>query len=73
MAKQVLFMDYTANLGRKLLLKTHPVPPIMEKKWRETLPLSYKLKWLNVWDSDKIKKEVGLIWAVWHKGIEVNM
>ena len=65
-------MDYTAQLGRSIMLCTHLVPPVVEKKWSRILFPSYKLRYLNIWDLERIKKEAGLLWAVWHKGIEVN-
>lgn len=70
--QRVPFMSYIANVGRKILLKTHPVPNVVEKKWFGVLPISYNFLWLNVWDSERVKKEAGLLWAVWHKGVEVN-
>lgn len=69
---KVRLMRYTASLGRKYLLNTHPVADVVEKKWSGVLPISYRLQWLNTRDSETIKKEAGLIWAVWHKRVEVN-
>lgn len=69
---RVPLMSYTTSLGRKFLLKTHKVPDVVEKKWSGVLPVTYKLRWLNVWDGERTKKEAGLLWAIWHKGVEVN-
>lgn len=68
----VPLMNYTASLGRKYRLSTHSVPAVVEKKWSGVLPITYRLKWINVWDAERVRKEAGLIWAIWHKGIEVN-
>lgn len=65
-------MGYKASLGRKYLLKMHSVPTVVEKKWSGVLPITYKLKWLNAWDLKRVKKEAGLVWAIWHKEVEVN-
>jgi hypothetical protein len=36
------------------------------------LLVSFKLRWSNAWDSERIRKEAGLIWLTWHRAIVVN-
>ena len=33
---------------------------------------NYKLRWNNTWDMEKVKKEAGLMWMIWHKAVAVN-
>ena len=68
----VRFFHYTSQLGRKLLLTRHILPSVVQEKWGGTLSASYKLRWLNAWDKEREKKEAGLLWAIWHKGVAVN-
>lgn len=65
-------MDFTSKIGHKLLLKRHIALSVVETKWSGTLAPSYKLRWLNSWDKEREKKEAGLLWAIWHKGVAVN-
>jgi hypothetical protein len=66
------FMCYTAELGRDILKKRHIVPNVVTIKWQGVLPMDYKLRWDNVWDGEKVRKEAGLIWLVWHRAVAVN-
>ena len=68
----VHFMLFTAKLGRKLLLKRHALPSVVEKKSGGILAPTYKLRWMNTWDKEREKKEAGLLWAIWHMGVAVN-
>jgi hypothetical protein len=56
------FMAYTAETGRKILKTRHQVPNVVTKKWQGKLPATFKFHWDNIWDSDRIRKEAGLIW-----------
>lgn len=48
------------------------VSNVIEKKWLGVLPLYLKLRWNNVWDKERISKEVGLIRMIWYLAIVVN-
>jgi hypothetical protein len=66
------FMNYTAELGRSMLKRHHQVPNVVTRKWQGVLPATYRLKWDNAWDSERVRKEAGLIWLSWHRAITVN-
>jgi hypothetical protein len=65
-------MNYTSELGRKMLKTRHVVPNVVMRKWQGVLPVSYKFRWDNAWDQERIRKEVGLIWLTWHRVVAVN-
>jgi hypothetical protein len=65
-------MNYAANLGRKLLQRKHVIPNVVVAKWQGVLPATYKLRWDNVWDHERVQKEAGLIWLTWHKAVATN-
>ena len=67
------FMKYTSNQGRKLLRRQAKIPNIVEKKWSGVLPTNYKLRWSNIWDTERVRKEAGLMWMIWHKVVAVNV
>ena len=67
------FMKYTSNQGRELLRGQTRIPNVVKKKWNGMLPTTYKLRWSNIWDSLRIRKEVGLMWMIWHKAVAVNV
>jgi hypothetical protein len=66
------FMNYTPALGRLILKRKHKIPDVVNTKWQGVLPENYKLRWENVWDSERIWKEVGLIWLTWHRAVAIN-
>jgi hypothetical protein len=68
----ISFMSFTSKLGRNLLKSKHVVPPVIERKWSGILPITYKLRWRNVWDKERAQKESGLLWATWHRSVSVN-
>ena len=65
-------MKYTSNQGRELLRQRTNTPNVIVKKWVGILPSDYKLRWNNIWDTERVRKEAGLIWMVWHKAVAVN-
>jgi hypothetical protein len=67
-----LIMNYTLELGRKILKRRHVVPNVVMRKWQGVLPITYKLRWDNTWDRERIRKEAGLIWLAWHRAVAVN-
>jgi hypothetical protein len=52
-------MNYSLNLGHHFRRKLHVIPPVVEKKWNRVLQISYKLRWLNLWDH---YKNTRLLW-----------
>lgn len=36
------------------------------------LPNDFRLRWRTVWMKDRISKEAGLLWLVWHRAVAVN-
>ena len=66
------FMKYTSNQGRELLRRQTNMPNVVEKKWARVLPTNYKLRWNNIWDTERVRKEAGLMWMIWHKVVAVN-
>jgi hypothetical protein len=40
--------------------------------WQGVLPLDYKLRWDNIWDKERVRKEAELFWLTWHRAIAVN-
>ena len=67
------FIKYTSNQGRELLRRQARIPNVVEKKWDRVLPTTYKLRWSNIWDSERVRKEVSLMWMIWHKAVAVNV
>jgi hypothetical protein len=70
--RNVLLMMYTTKLGRQWLTKRHVLLDVVERKWSGVLPVGSRLRWLTVWDSQRIRKEAGLMWRIWHRAVEVN-
>jgi hypothetical protein len=70
--EQPAFMNYSAQLGRSLLRWKHVVPDVVIRKWEGVLAPSYRLRWAMIWDKERTRKEAGLIWLSWHKGVAVN-
>ena len=68
----VPFMMYTSKLARKWLTDKHVLPDVVEKKWRGILPMGFRLRWSTIWDKQRIRKEAGLLWRIWHRAVEVN-
>lgn len=65
-------LAYSTKLGRELLSSKHIIPNVVDRKWQGILPTSYKLQWLRVWNNTRTKKEVGLMWLIWHRAVCVN-
>ena len=34
---------------------------------------NYKLRWSNIWDSERVRKEASLMWMIWHTTVAVNV
>jgi hypothetical protein len=66
------FMEYTTQLGRKLLRDKRVIPDIPRLRWSDTLPSSFVFPWKANWAPERASKESGLIWQVWHKALAVN-
>ena len=54
--KSCEFMKYSSSVERKLLRSQVQVPTIVEKKWEEILPNSFKLHWAKIWDTERVRK-----------------
>lgn len=54
-------MGYNTSMGRMMLRRHHVIPPVVERKWAEILPQSFKLRWANIWDKERAKKKGGLM------------
>ena len=67
------FMKYTSNQGRDLLRRQTITPNVVERKWAGISPTNYKLRWNNLWDTERVRKEAGLMWSIWHKAVAVNV
>ena len=67
------FMKFTSNQGRELLQCQASIPNVVEKKWAGVLPTNYKLRWNNIYDTERVRKEAGLMWMIWHKAVAVNV
>ena len=55
------FMKYTSKQGRELLRRQARIPNVVERKWPGVLPANHKLRWNNIWDTKRIRKEAGLM------------
>ena len=66
------FLKYSLKQGRELLQRQARIPNVVEWKWSGVLPDNYKLRWNNVWDIERIRKEAGLMWMIWHKAVAIN-
>jgi hypothetical protein len=66
-------MNYTSELGRRMLKLRHVVPNVVMRKWQGVLPVLYKFRWDNAWNRERIRKEAGLIWLTWHLAVAVNV
>ena len=66
------FMKFSSKQGRELLQHQVRIPNVVERKWGGVLPANYKLRWINIWDSERVRKEAGLMWMIWHKAVVVN-
>ena len=66
------FMRYSSKQGRELLQRQARIPNVVVRKWAGVLPADYKLRWNNVWDTERTRKEAGLMWMIWHKAVVVN-
>jgi DNA polymerase III epsilon subunit-like protein len=64
--------DYSFALGHKLLRASKPKTNMVEKRWANFLPPSFKLRWMNTWHKQRSKKEVPFICAVWNEVVLVN-
>jgi hypothetical protein len=42
------------------------------EKWQLFFPLSFQLKWKDVWKKQRARKEIGFIWSMWHQTFVVN-
>jgi hypothetical protein len=52
-------MEYTSEIGRRILKSRHKVLEVVTKKWSGVLLATFKLRWENAWDSERIKKGSG--------------
>jgi hypothetical protein len=43
------------------------------KKWFPMVPRPLNFKWKNVWLKIRVKKNVDLIWIVWHQLVAINV
>jgi hypothetical protein len=68
----VPFMIYTTKLGRQWLTNRHVLPDVVDRKWRGILPQGFRLRWSTVWDNQRVRKEAGLLWRMWHRAVKVN-
>ncbi len=66
-------LSYNTTLGREMFRSSTPKANIVMKKWAKLLPSNFKLRWSNIWDKHCSKKEVGFIWTIWYKEVEVNV
>ena len=66
------FMQYTSKLGREWLSNTHVLPDVVAKKWQGILLGRFRLRWASIWDKQRVRKEAGLLWRLWHRAVEVN-
>jgi hypothetical protein len=71
--EKVEFLHYSTRLSRKLLRKRQPPLQLARRKWSPTLPDDFKFRWSTIWDHERQKKEVGLMWQIWHKAVVVNV
>ena len=67
------FMKYSSKQGKELLQRQARIPNVVERKWPRVLLANYKLRWNNVWDTERIRKEAGLMWMICHKAVAVNV
>lgn len=72
MNKVVSFMDFSTNIGRDLMKQRHVVANPVEANWQGMLPLTHRMRWNSVWAKSQTKKEVGLMWLIWHRVVVVN-
>ena len=49
------FLKYSSKQGRELLQQHTRVPNVVGRKWRGVLPDNYKLRWDNVWDTERMR------------------
>lgn len=68
----VPFLMYTSKLGRHWLTGKHELPDVVTRKWRGILPGGFRLRWASIWDRQRVRKEAGLLWRLWHRAVEVN-
>jgi len=59
-------------IGRQLLRWAQQVPNLVIRKWLSELLGDFLLKWNTVLAKERRRKEVGLLWLVWHKAAPVN-
>lgn len=55
-----------------MLNRVHQVPNPVTRKWAGTLPATFCLRWNTIWLKERIRKEGGLLWQIWHKAVAVN-
>lgn len=60
-------MGYTSRIKKRIVVN-NPVT----RKWQGVLPQDFRLKWRTVWTKERISKEAGLLWLVWHRAVAVN-
>jgi hypothetical protein len=46
---------------------------LVTTKWSLILPPNFSINWSEVWDPERARKEVSLLWQLWHKAIAVNV
>ena len=45
----------------------------MAKKWAPVLPASFTPNWMEVWNCRRPRKEVGLLWSIYHGVVATNV
>ena len=65
--------SYTAKHGRYLLNPQPQLEPEMAKKWAPVLPASFTPNWMEVWNCRRPRKEVGLLWSIYHGVVATNV
>jgi hypothetical protein len=65
-------MKYTAKMDRNLLRRRHVISDPVTKKSGGVLVDNFKLRWNTVWRKDRVGKEAGLLWLIWHRAPAVN-
>ena len=60
------------TLGKILMCSKHPPPRSITIQWHGILTPGLILKWNNVWDRTRSRKEGAFIWSIWLKTVVVN-
>lgn len=57
--EEISIMKYSTKVGRDLLRRHHVIPSVVERKWADILPQSFKLRWSTLWMKTRVRKERG--------------